>query len=218
MSGRRLSTIAGALALAATAAAIGCSRSDALVLLDLRTSGPLGAPVVRIRLSAKGWATRVVNGSIGPDGFRVGYYGPGNGGAVSVTAQALDANNCVLGAGSGTVPKLASGATSDPITLFVRPTPTNGCVPDAGMMDAGGDDSGGDDSGGDAGADAGADGGDDGAGDAADGGGDDTAPDASTDAGGGDSPADAGDDIGVDSAADAMGDLGVDGDIDAGAG
>jgi hypothetical protein len=211
MIARRLSTIAGAVALAAAAAAVGCSRNDSLVLLDLRTSGPLGAPVTRIRLSAKGWPTRVVTGSIGPAGFQVGYYGPGNGGAVSVTAEALDAVGCVLGAGSATVPKLAAGATSDPLTVFVRPMPANGCVPDAGMMDAGGDDTGGDDSGVDAGVDSAGDAGDDGAGD-----GGDAAADVSTDAGGGDSVADADSDIGVDSAADAMGDMTVDGDADAG--
>jgi hypothetical protein len=220
VTARRLSTVAGALALAAAAAAIGCSRNDSLVLLDLRASGPLGAPVARIRLSAKGWATRVINGGIGADGFRVGYYGPGNGGAVSVTAEALDDAGCVLGAGSATVPKLASGATSDPLTLFVRPQPANGCVPDAGAMDAGGDDSGGDDAGVDAEVDSAADAGDDsagdGSGDASDGGTDagvDSAGDASGDAGE-EAGADGGDDVGVDSAADAMSGT-PDGDVDA---
>jgi hypothetical protein len=175
----------GALAIALVVSAIGCSRHDSLVLLDLRASGPLGAPVVRVRLSAKGWPTHTVAGSIGPDGFRVGYYGPASGGAVSVTAEALDDAACVLGSGSATVPKLAAGATSDPITLFVRPTPANGCV-DAGAMDAGGND------------DGGVDGGDEGdAGDAGDAGADSTA------------------DVPDDAPEDAPEDAGADGDLDA---
>jgi hypothetical protein len=138
---RRGHSIAAALASAcAIAAAIaGCTKHDALVLLDLRNSGPLGAPVERIRLSAKGWPTRTLNGTIGPEGFRVGYYGPADGGAVSVTAEALDAVDCVLGSGTATVPALEEGATSNPTTLFVRPLPANGCVVDAG---SGGDDAG----------------------------------------------------------------------------
>ena len=32
----------------------GCTKHDALVLLDLRSSGPLGAPVAFVRLSAPG--------------------------------------------------------------------------------------------------------------------------------------------------------------------
>ena len=31
---------------------VGCSRKDSLVLLDLRSSGPLGAPVVAVRLDS----------------------------------------------------------------------------------------------------------------------------------------------------------------------
>ena len=132
-----------------------CTEHDGLALLDLRASGPLGAEVARVRLSAKGWPTKVVSGAIGSGGFRVGYYGPADGGAVSVTAQALDAVDCLLGMGSATVPPLAAGATSDPTTLFVRPTPETGCVPDAGM-DAGGEDAGEDGNGqNDAGGDAG---------------------------------------------------------------
>ena len=102
------------------------------MLLDLRPSGPLGAPVARIRLSAKGWPKRTVDGTLDAAGFRVGYYGPGDGSAVTVTAEALDAVDCVLGSGSATVPALEDGATSAPTTLFVRPQPANGCVPDAG--------------------------------------------------------------------------------------
>lgn len=145
----------------------GCTKEESLVLLDLRTSGPLGAPVARVRLSAKRWPTRTVDASIDTAGFRVGYYGPGDGSGVTVTAEALDAVDCVLGSGSATAPSLKAGDTSAPLTLFVRPQPANGCVPDAGMEDAGtdaGDDAATDagddapvDAGTDAGEDAGAD-------------------------------------------------------------
>jgi hypothetical protein len=121
----------------------GCTKEDSLVLLDLRPSGPLGAPVVRIRLLAKGWPKRTVDGTLDVAGFRVGYYGPGDGSAVTVVAEGLDAADCVLGSGSATVPALKAGATSAPATLFVRPQPANGCVPDAGT-DVGGDDAGSD--------------------------------------------------------------------------
>jgi hypothetical protein len=134
----------------------GCTKHDALVLLDLRSSGPLGARVALVRLSAPGWKTRIATATIGPEGFRIGYYGPADGGAVSVTAEALDGADCVLGKGSATVPALASGATSDPTTLFVRPLPDSGCALDP--VDAGaGDDAGGQDTGGgeDAGEDTG---------------------------------------------------------------
>ena len=135
-TGRRsLSILALLLGLA------GCTKEESLVLLDLRPSGPLGAPVARIRLSAKGWPKRTVDGTLDAAGFRVGYYGPGDGSAVTVTAEALDAVDCVLGSGSATVPALEDGATSAPTTLFVRPQPANGCVPDAGT-DAGGEDAG----------------------------------------------------------------------------
>ena len=124
----------------------GCTKHDALVLLDLRSSGPLGARVALVRLSAPGWKTRVATATIGPEGFRVGYYGPADGGAVIVTAEALDGVDCVLGMGTATVPALASGATSDPTILFVRPLPASGCTLDP--VDAGGgDDAGGQDAG-----------------------------------------------------------------------
>ncbi|HMF44717.1 MAG TPA: hypothetical protein VKQ32_28775 [Polyangia bacterium] len=192
---KRGAIVAALIVAAALLSNVSCSRSDSLVLLDLRRSGPLGEPVARVRLSASGWPTRTVTGDIGADGFQVGYYGPGKGAAVTVTAEALDAVDCVLGSGSATVAKLSAGATSDPVTLFIRPLPANGCVPDAGMMDAGddaGDDGGGTDAGMDAvtdGMDATPDGTD---------GNDDTAGDAATD-------------VGADSAADAMGDAADDG-------
>lgn len=141
-----------------------CTKHDSLVLLELRSSGPLGAPVVGIRLSASGWPTRTVAGSIGPEGFRIGYYGPGDGKAVTVNAEALDAVGCVLGGGSAGVPALAGGATSAPTTLFIRPQPGNGCAFDAGTggidadeADAGGPDTDEADSGGDTTADTGDD-------------------------------------------------------------
>jgi hypothetical protein len=140
----------------------GCTKKDSLILLDLRASGPLGAPVVRVRLAAKGWQTKTLDATLDAAGFRVGYYGPGDGKPVSVTAEAIDAADCVLGSGEATVPKLEAGATSAPTTLFVRPRPENGCV-DAGTPDSGGEDAPGQDSG----EDAGNDGGDDAPGDLA---------------------------------------------------
>lgn len=132
------------LVLLAVLAVPSCTKHDSLVLLELRSSGPLGAPVVRIRLSAKNWPTRTVPGSIGPEGLLVGYYGPGDGKAVTVIAQALDAVDCVLGIGSAGVPALAAGATSAPTKVFVRPQPGNGCAVDVGTggIDAGEPDTG----------------------------------------------------------------------------
>jgi len=169
-----------------------CTKHDSLVLLELRSSGPLGAPVVGIRLSAKGWPTRTVPGSIGPEGFRVGYYGPGDGKGVSVKAEALDGVGCVLGVGSAGVPALAAGATSGRTTIFVRPQPDNGCV-DAGSggIDAGETDAGGTDA--DEPADADVDAGDD------------APPDAGTDA-----AEDAGMDAAEDASVDAAEDAGTD--------
>jgi hypothetical protein len=203
---KRARTIAIGLGVVALCGAVGlgsCSKNDSLVLLDLRTSGPLGAPIARLRLSAKGWPTRSITGDVGPAGFQVGYYGPGNGGAVSVTVEALDAVDCVLGSGAGTVAKLAAGAISDQTLVYIRPLPANGCVPDAGTTDDGGVD--------DAGADGGGtDASDDTAGDASD----DTAPDATSDAGA-DSAADAMRDATGDAAGDATGDATGDAETDA---
>ncbi len=158
----------------ALAAVAACTKEDSLILLDLRTSGPLGAPNTHVRLSAKGWKTRTVGGTIGVEGLRVGYYGPGDGGGVSVLAEALDGVDCVLGSGSAAVPALKAGATSEPTKLFIRALPANGCVPDAGTGQDAGQDAGtdagvdvstdvGEDAGGDATAEAGDDAGDDGA-------------------------------------------------------
>ena len=170
----------GALLLVfALAAVTACTKEDSLILLDLRTSGPLGAPNTHVRLSAKGWKTRTVGGTIGVEGLRVGYYGPGDGGGVSVLAEALDGVDCVLGSGSAAVPALKAGATSEPTKLFIRALPANGCVPDAGT-DAGID--AGVDVGTDAGTDAGEDAGVDAEVDATEDSGSDADVDAGTDA------------------------------------
>jgi len=127
---------------AVLASSTSCTKKESLVLLDLRVSGPLGAPVASVRLSAPGGKTRTITGAIGPEGFRVGYYGPSDDGTLSVTAEALDGVGCVLGRGSATVTGLESGTTSAPTTLFIRPLPASGCeVVDAGggNQDAGGD-------------------------------------------------------------------------------
>src|SRR5262249_7179327 len=137
-------------------------------------SGPLGAPVAHIRLSAEGWPTRKIDATLDAGGLRVGYYGPGDGDGVTVIADALDAQDCVLGSGSATAPALKAGATSAPTTLFIRPEPANGCVPDAGMPDGG--------EGEDAGEDAGMDGEADVSVDAAVDGGVDATEEAGTDA------------------------------------
>ncbi|HEY5451390.1 MAG TPA: hypothetical protein VIQ54_21700 [Polyangia bacterium] len=163
----------------ALAAVTACTKEDSLILLDLRTSGPLGAPNTHVRLSAKGWKTRTVGGTIGVEGLRVGYYGPGDGGGVSVLAEALDGVDCVLGSGSAAVPALKAGATTEPTKLFIRALPANGCVPDAGT-DAGID--AGVDVGTDAGTDAGEDAGVDAEVDATEDSGSDADVDAGTDA------------------------------------
>jgi hypothetical protein len=140
-----------------------CTKHDGLILLNLRSSGPFIAEVVYIRMSAKGWPTRITSGTVGTQGFQVGYYGPADGNPVTVTVEALDGSNCVLGQGSATVPALDSGATSDPVTVFVRPVSGNNCtVVDAGsdagsVEDAGGGEDVGTGAPGDAGNDATAD-------------------------------------------------------------
>jgi hypothetical protein len=147
---------------AASAGFSACTKHDGLILLNLRSSGPFVAEVVHIRLSAKGWPTRIVSGTVGPQGFQVGYYGPADGKPVTVIVEALDVVECVLGRGSATVAMLDSGATSDPVTVFVRPMSGNDCtVVDAGSDAGGGEDAGPDateDAGTDATADAGTDG------------------------------------------------------------
>ena len=123
-----------ALALLAVVAAIGACKpeADALVLLDVRGSGMFAPPATTLQLSAPGWPTRSVTGTLGPDGVRVGYYGPGSSAAVTITVAALDARACVVGSGSATALMVAPGATTAPITLFVRPLSSNTCGSDAG--------------------------------------------------------------------------------------
>ena len=163
----RTAILALAVAAASGAGFSACTKHDGLILLNLRSSGPFIAEVVYIRMSAKSWPTRTVSGTVGAQGFRVGYYGPADGNPVTVTVEALDGSNCVLGKGSATVPALDSGATSDPVTVFVRPVSGNSCtVVDAGsdagsVEDAGGGDDVGTDAPGDAGTDATADAGTD---------------------------------------------------------
>ena len=123
-----------AFALVAVVAAMaGCKpEADALVLLDVRGSGMFSPPAATLQLSAPGWPTRSVAGTLGPEGVRVGYYGPGGSAAVTITVAALDARSCVVGGGSATALTVASGATTAPITLFVRPLAPNSCGSDAG--------------------------------------------------------------------------------------
>jgi hypothetical protein len=163
-----------AVAAASGAGFSACTKHEGLILLNLRSSGPFIAEVVYIRMSAKGWPTRITSGTVGPQGFQVGYYGPADGNPVTVIVEALDRANCVLGRGSATVPALESGATSAPVTVFVRPVSGNDCtVVDAGsdagsVEDAGGGEDAGTDAPGDAGTDATADAGDDASADAGD--------------------------------------------------
>jgi len=175
---RRCAVRAAILSLAVAAMAgagfSACTKHDGLILLNLRSSGPFIAEVVYIRMSAKGWPTRTTSGTVGPQGFEVGYYGPADGNPVTVTVEALDLSNCVLGKGSATVPALDSGATSDPVTVFVRPVSGNNCtVVDAGndagsIEDAGGGEDAGTDATGDTGNDATAEAGTDATDDASD--------------------------------------------------
>lgn len=167
----RAAVLCLAVAAASGAGFSGCTKHDGLILLNLRSSGPFIAEVVYIRLSAKGWPTRTTNGTVGPQGFQVGYYGPADGNPVTVTVEALDVLSCVLGRGSATVPKLDSGATSEPVTVFVRPVFGNNCT----VVDAGSDAGGGTDASEDAEADATADAGTDATDDADDAGSDATA-------------------------------------------
>ena len=91
----------------------------------------------------------VLAGVLGPTGLRFGYYGPSGSGPVTVTVEAIDVRNCVLGTGSATVLDTSSGQTAPVTIVYVRPLEPTTCVlPDAGF------DSPDDDAGADAGADA----------------------------------------------------------------
>jgi hypothetical protein len=151
----------------------GCNKAaDRLLLLDVRASGALDSSQASVRFSAPDWPTRAVNSPLGPQGIVFDYDGPPGDGPVTVTVEALDGNQCVLGAGTATVPGTVSGTTSLATIVFVRPLVDSGCA----FTDAGIDAPA---SAADAGNDAGADGGD--GGDAGDAG--DSAVDSAVDAG-----------------------------------
>jgi hypothetical protein len=129
------------LALAALVLGAGaCQKADRLLLLDVRASGGLPTTVSAVRFSATGWPTRAVAGVLGPGGLLFGYYGPSGSGPVTVTAEAIDAASCVLGAGSATVLDTSSGQTAPATVLYVRPLPGTNCTsPDAGFVSDAGD-------------------------------------------------------------------------------
>ena len=151
-------TLALALALAGGA----CKKSpDALLLLEIRASGPFVAPVASVRLSVPdhaGWPVHVVSANLGAGGVKVGYYVPGGAGPVTVRAEALDAHDCLLGEGTLTFPATADGATSQPMTLFARPLPSSTCNGDGGVDATSGGDAEADATPMDGGTDGGADG------------------------------------------------------------
>jgi hypothetical protein len=124
-----------ALALLAIAAGLAACRpeGDALVLLDVRGSGVFAPPVTTLQLSAPGWPTRSIASTLGSDGVRVGYYGPGRGDAVTVTIAALDAQLCVVGSGRAAASRVIAGQATNPVTLFIRPLAPNTCLPDASV-------------------------------------------------------------------------------------
>jgi hypothetical protein len=135
------------LAAALVVGAGACKKSpDALLLLEVRSSGPLVAPVARVRFSLPdraGWPSHVVGSDLGAGGLKFGYYVPG-GAPVTVLGEALDGKDCVLGQGTLTFPATAGGAVSQPMTLFVRALPSSGCAGDGGVdanppPDGGGD-------------------------------------------------------------------------------
>jgi len=111
-----------------------CHKPDRLLLLDVRASGGLPTTVSAVRFSAMDWPTHSVAGVLGSAGLLFGYYGPSGSGPVTVTAEAIDASNCVLGTGSATVLDTSSGQTAPATILYVRPLPSTTCVlPDAGF-------------------------------------------------------------------------------------
>ena len=134
----------------------GCKKADRLLLLDVRVSGVLDASDASVRFSAAGWPTRTVASPLASQGLLFGYYGPPGDGAVTVTVEALDGSQCVLGGGTATVPGTAPGMTSPATVVFVRPFANSGCaLTDAGLdatppPDAGNDAAADSDDGGDA--------------------------------------------------------------------
>lgn len=170
-----------------------CQKAERLLLLDVRASGPLPTTVSAIRFSAMDWPTRSVAGVLGPAGLKFGYYGPSGSGPVTVTVEAIDIRNCVLGTGSATVQGTSSGQTAPATVVYVRPLEPTMCIlRDAGLAFDGND------------ADAGVDGAD---------------ADASSDADGGtdtgtDSRADTGTDSRTDTGTDSRSDARADGAVD----
>jgi hypothetical protein len=119
-------------------------KAERLLLLDVRVASQLPSTVSAIRFSAMGWPTRSVAGVISPAGLKFGYYGPSGSGPVTVTVQAIDARNCVLGTGSATVLDTLSGQTSPVTVVYVSPLEPTMCLLrdagfDSGEVDAGAD-------------------------------------------------------------------------------
>jgi hypothetical protein len=129
------------LALIALLLGVGaCQKAERLLLLDVQASGQLPTTVSALRFSAMDWQTRAVAGVLGPAGLKFGYYGPSGSGPVTVTVEAIDARNCVLGTGSATVPDTSSGQTATPTVVYVRPLESTMCMfRDAGLAEAAAD-------------------------------------------------------------------------------
>ena len=114
-----------------------CQKEERLLLLDVQASGQLPTTVSAIRFSAMDWQTRSVAGVLGPAGLKFGYYGPSGSGPVTVTVEAIDVSNCVLGTGSATVLDTSSGQTAAPTVVYVRPLESTMCMfRDAGFAGA----------------------------------------------------------------------------------
>ena len=142
--GSKSSSSAGSLRWLALAALVlgasACHQAERLLLLDVRASGDLPTTVSAVRFSAMGWPTRSVAGVLGPAGLLFGYYGPSGSGPVTVTVEAIDATNCILGTGSVTVLDTSSGQTAPRTVVYVRPLPDATCMlPDAGFDSDAGD-------------------------------------------------------------------------------
>jgi hypothetical protein len=122
-----LSLVCGGMALP------GCRKGDRLLLLDVRASGSLLAPVKSVRFSAPGWTTRSIDGPLGAAGVLFGYYGPPGDGTVTVTVDALDASGCVLSTGTVVVADTAAGkATPTTVVYVLAIIPPTCTLPDAG--------------------------------------------------------------------------------------
>jgi hypothetical protein len=110
-----------------------CEQQRALVTLDV--SGDAAFPSVTLRLVANGTTTKVFPGaSFSPtQAFRVGLYLPaGLGPIVTIVATAQE-GSCLVGNGQVTIPGVAAGAATAPVSLLVAQMT---CVPvpvDAGV-------------------------------------------------------------------------------------